>query len=301
MSVISQLSPFYRLNADFEMDPTQWATDAATLQRLSAEKQLINTHGHYQILRLHRFYLNMAYRSHKYAFSKDVTLKSASFILGTNLAQSPANSLLRYWPLAHSILSATIVILMNLCHAGPFEIDDLAFLVRRGIGSLRRLQGSAATSRSADVLQKLYDAEMRSKRDDQTSPQDYALGKRKRPFEDPGKFGGLLKRVLTNPQTPQQPVEAGRTDYSFNNSLKSDFHPIGFNFNNLADGFSQNVESSQSGINNAGQDAGAAIDTFDWSTILMGDSGGQDDQQFLELLRWTIPEFGDDSAGVPSN
>jgi hypothetical protein len=63
MSVISQLSPFYRLNADFEMDPTQWATDAATLQRLSAEKQLINTHGHYQILRLHRFYLNMAYRS----------------------------------------------------------------------------------------------------------------------------------------------------------------------------------------------------------------------------------------------
>jgi hypothetical protein len=107
--------------------------------------------------------------------------------------------------------------------------------------------------------------------------------------------------LQTNPHTPQHPIEAGRPDYSFDNSLKSDFNPIGFNFNNFADGFSQNVDSSQSGIINAGQDAGAAIDTFDWSTILMGDSGGQDDQQFLELLRWTIPEFGDESAGVPSN
>lgn len=66
---------------------------------------------------------------------------------------------------------------------------------------------------------------------------------------------------------------------------------------NLADGFSQNFDSTQTGTINAGQDTGPAIDTFDWSTILMGDSGGEDDQQFLELLRWTIPEFGD----VPSN
>jgi len=62
-NVIEQLSPFYRLNAAFDMDLTQWASDAATLQRLSVEKLLINTHGHFQILRLHRFYLNMAYRS----------------------------------------------------------------------------------------------------------------------------------------------------------------------------------------------------------------------------------------------
>ena len=63
INVIETLSPFYRLNADFDMDPGQWATDAIMLQRLSIEKHLVNTHGHYQILRLHRFYLNMAYSS----------------------------------------------------------------------------------------------------------------------------------------------------------------------------------------------------------------------------------------------
>ena len=35
------------------------------------------------------------------------------------------------------MLSATIVILMNLCHAGRFEVNDLSLLVRRGIASLR--------------------------------------------------------------------------------------------------------------------------------------------------------------------
>lgn len=46
------------------------------------------------------------------------------------------------------------------------------------------------------------------------------------------------------------------------------------------------------------QEDSNGLENFDWSTILMGESGGQDD--FLELLKWTIPEFGDNSAGIPS-
>jgi hypothetical protein len=34
-------------------------------------------------------------------------------------------------------------------------------------------------------------------------------------------------------------------------------------------------------------------DMFDWSTFLTGVNNSQDDQQFMELLRWTIPEFNE--------
>lgn len=59
---IQKLSPFYRLNADVDMDPELWATDAKMLQKMIREKYLVNQHGHFQILRLHRFYLSSSYR-----------------------------------------------------------------------------------------------------------------------------------------------------------------------------------------------------------------------------------------------
>lgn len=58
---IEDLSPFYRLNADFAMDLEQYATDARQLARMAAEKRVINTSGHLRILRCHRFYLPEAY------------------------------------------------------------------------------------------------------------------------------------------------------------------------------------------------------------------------------------------------
>lgn len=58
---IEDLSPFYRLNADFAMDLESYASDARQLARMAAEKRVINMNGHLRILRCHRFYLPEAY------------------------------------------------------------------------------------------------------------------------------------------------------------------------------------------------------------------------------------------------
>ena len=66
------------------------------------------------------------------------------------------------------------------------------------------------------------------------------------------------------------------------------YHPtVSFSFDTPRDPFfpGENVTGSI-----AAGTAGVA-DMFDWSTFLTGANNSQDDQQFMELLRWTIPEF----------
>jgi hypothetical protein len=49
----------------------------------------------------------------------------------------------------------------------------------------------------------------------------------------------------------------------------------------------------ENGTGSMGMTGANGGDMFDWSTFLTGVNNSQDDQQFMELLRWTIPEFNE--------
>jgi hypothetical protein len=66
------------------------------------------------------------------------------------------------------------------------------------------------------------------------------------------------------------------------------YHPtVSFSFGTPSDPFFP----GENGAESMGTATASGEDMLDWSTFLTGPNNLQDDQQFMELLRWTLPEF----------
>ncbi|KAJ9094996.1 hypothetical protein QFC21_005789 [Naganishia friedmannii] len=301
---IEDLSPFYRLNADFAMDLEQYATDARQLARMAAEKRVINTSGHLRILRCHRFYLPEAYHIAKYNYSKEAVLRSSKWLLNNNPTRDPIPGVpLRFWPISYSLLVATIISMLHLCHVESLEVADAAVLVRCGIEALRVDQGSPALTASADAIQQLYDIEMaerQRKRHQQPPPMGNSWGKRKREEDEQelNKFQRLVKKAFGPPSGPEQ--SQSNTVPHFNHQMNP-APPIHGNgvYNTpsrptLYDTMQQPIQEDLApfhgfGTNIAGEQP---------LTSLIGDPNAfLADESLLELMKWGASSFGPDAFG----
>ncbi|KAJ9115412.1 hypothetical protein QFC22_005169 [Naganishia vaughanmartiniae] len=300
---IEDLSPFYRLNADFAMDLEQYATDARQLARMAAEKRVINTSGHLRILRCHRFYLPEAYHIAKYNYSKEAVLRSSKWLLNNNPTRDPIPGVpLRFWPISYSLLVATIISMLHLCHVESLEVADAAVLVRCGIEALRVDQGSPALRASADAIQQLYDIEMaerQRKRHKQPPPMGNSWGKRKREEDeqDLNKFQRLVKRAFGPPAPMEQ--NPSNTAPQFN-QMTAATQPHGTGMYGtparqaLYDTMQPQVQEDLApfhgfGTNTAGEQP---------LTLLLGDPNAfLADESLLELMKWGASSFGPDAFG----
>ncbi|KAJ9102966.1 hypothetical protein QFC19_004523 [Naganishia cerealis] len=300
---IEDLSPFYRLNADFAMDLEQYACDARQLARMAAEKRVINTSGHLRILRCHRFYLPEAYHIAKYNYSKEAVLRSSKWLLNNNPTRDPIPGVpLRFWPISYSLLVATIISMLHLCHVESLEVADAAALVRCGIEALRVDQGSPALKASADAIQQLYDIEMadrQRKRHKQPPPMGSSWGKRKREEDeqDLNKFQRLVKKAFGPPSSMEQAQNGSNSLFKHMETGAQLQHNGMYGtpsrtalFNTI-----QPVQEDMTpfygfGTNTAGEQP---------LTSLLGDPNGfLADENLLELMKWGASSFGPDAFGM---
>ncbi|GHJ83653.1 hypothetical protein NliqN6_0055 [Naganishia liquefaciens] len=325
---IEDLSPFYRLNADFAMDLESYASDARELARMAAEKRVINMNGHLRILRCHRFYLPEAYHIAKYNFSKEAVLRSSKWLLNNNPTRDPIPGVpLRFWQISYSLLVATIISMLHLCHVESLEVADAAMLVRRGIDSLRVDQGSPALRASADAIQQLYDLEMaerQRKRHTQPPPMGNTWGgKRKRDEQeqDLNKFQRLVKKAFAPPMENEQrlmeqfkgvetplrqlpPPPAARSS-AFDYMLPFADHPMSMNTGNQSEqgyGGPQGYPSNppyEIGLQQYpyGTPQGAGFQPPASQSLLGDPSVFLADENLLELMKWGASSMGPDTFG----
>jgi len=98
------------------------------------------------------------------------------------------------------------------------------------------------------------------------------------PSQDSPKASGSVPNVNSDPNFGMGP-----------------YHPtVSFSFDTPVDPFFP----GENGAGSMGMPMANAGDMFDWSTFLTGANSSQDDQQFMELLRWTIPEIDEQEGNT---